>query len=73
MGSRWIFALDGSAVQVGHITRLAISKTGLPHEPYGVLAHLVTNHQVLITQCATFTDAEDAIRDMIVGREYRRS
>jgi hypothetical protein len=73
VGSRWIFTEDHSAIQVCHITELKIGKTGHSVTPYSVVAHMTGPRIVQVAQFDTYTDAEDAIKDMVVGREHRRS
>jgi hypothetical protein len=73
VGSRWIFAADGSAVQVCNIVRLAVSKSGVHGKPYGVTAQMLGSVMVPIATYDERIEAEEAIKDMVVGREHRRS
>ena len=73
MGSRWIFTEDQAALQVCHITELKIGKTGHSLTPFSVVAHMLGPRMVQVAQFDTREDAEDAIKDMVVGREHRRS
>jgi hypothetical protein len=72
-GSRWIFAADGSAVQVCNIVRLTVSRSGVHDKPYGVMAKMLGNDLLQIATYDTKIEAEEAIKDMVVGREHRRA
>jgi hypothetical protein len=73
VGSRWIFADDGSAIQVCNIIRLAVSKSGLHDRPFGVTAQMLGSVMIPVAKYDTKTEAEEAIKDMVVGREHRRA
>lgn len=67
---RWIWAEDGSAIQVHHITRLFITMDAVAkHGSYVLKASLAGPAQpYVISRHETYEIADEALKDLIVGR-----
>lgn len=70
---RWIFAEDGSAIQACHVTRIFYDYD-VTRKAYTVKVSIPgPAHPFTVFRYDTQSQAEEAIKDLVVGRNHRRA
>jgi hypothetical protein len=70
---RWFFAEDSSAIQACHVTRIFYDYDVTKAVFAIKVSVLGAASPFTITRYTSRSEAEEAIKDMVVGREHRRS